>query len=860
MAAEEHRTSTSDGALGSETARWRTVDELLAQLLSSVDCAWAIHIDLDWSRAPGGVVGLQGRAVGDAGDVDPAGTPMARLAVAPGAEPRLLEHLEAADDGPRLLDPTIRDCLSGLVALPGWAYLGVPVKIHGLIDSYVVLGHESSRPFPIHDTIAVLPPVLAGLARSSERTKNSPDPDPRLTSGLVPDALREGLLRFGADHRIRHVTSAAARMLHATPESLVGVQLDEVLPRSVLHRLLGTDVVSDDGVAFVDAVTVRRGDDTTTSLDVCRHGPVPTGAGDDGVLSLVDRSEIERVTHRADMAVARVRAFADHAPVGLLQADESLYCTYVNQRWCELHGVSQGSAMGLGWISGIPVGVAEDFLERMRTEVLAGRPFSEVIELRSFGNHTVWGEVLVRPVPAPDGSFGGITYVAIDVTQQQESEQRLRSVAEQDSLTSLANRFSLEARFAAGRRATDDHRAVIYIDLDGFKAVNDSYGHAVGDELLKEVARRLRTCARRDDFVARLGGDEFVIVAEGGPTLDGVERIVADVQRELGREYQLGPYYVFTSPSVGVAVDGTGGVEFSELLRRADVAMYQAKEAGKNTVAYFTPALSTVVSERTDTIRDLHRALSREQFGAHFQLVFDAESLQPVGAEALLRWEAPGRHLMSPADFVPLLEDHGLIADVGHLVLRDACRAMATWLESGALGPDATVAVNVSNLQLRRPGWFDGVRDVLRETGLPPRNLTIEVTESVVLSDLADERNVLDAVRELGATIAIDDFGTGYSSLAALRRLPVDVIKIDEVFVRTIAHDERDRTIVASICGLARDLGIAVVAEGVSSDEHVRLLRQLGCRSLQGHHLYHPASPDDVAHSLGAFAAPPSSH
>jgi len=438
-----------------------------------------------------------------------------------------------------------------------------------------------------------------------------------------------------------------------------------------------------------------------------------------------------------------------------------------------------------------------------------------------------------------------------DITERKRYQARIEQQANYDTLTGLANRSLLQDRLeqAVLTATTFDTRlAVVFVDLDRFKLINDSLGHHIGDQLLKTMAERLESCVRDCDTVARLGGDEFVVLITGQTAPDRVrgiiERMLAIVSQPWVSEH--GEFNV--SCSIGVALFPNDGRDAQTLLKHADSAMYRAKESGRNNFQFFTQDLNALMTERLAMESNLRRALERDQFLLHYQPRVDLVTGRIIGAEALIRWMLPEQGLISPGRFIPLAEETGLIVPIGKWVLRAACAQNKAWQDAG-LEP-IVVSVNVSARQFRQDNLARTVAEVLQETGLDSRYLELEITESMVMHDAAQLVAMLDELNRLGVQIAVDDFGTGYSSLSYLRRFPVDRLKVDRSFVEHLASDADDATIARAIIALGHNLGLKVVAEGVERAEQVEFLRQNQCDEAQGFYFCRPVESDVLAGKL----------
>jgi diguanylate cyclase (GGDEF)-like protein len=422
-------------------------------------------------------------------------------------------------------------------------------------------------------------------------------------------------------------------------------------------------------------------------------------------------------------------------------------------------------------------------------------------------------------------------------SDRERAQKRLTFLARYDPLTGLMNRSLFNERLeAAVERARLDGGLVslMFLDLDEFKGVNDRHGHAVGDELLKQVAERLLGSVRDSDSVARLGGDEFTVVLEGNHRIEDAGNVATKILAALSAPYDLNGLELRTSASIGIALYPVDGDNAEDLLRDADTAMYSAKAAGHNTYQYFTPELREQTSERLSLIDGLRLALDNEgQLELVYQPKVDIVEGRTIGFEALLRWHHPELGLVPPSRFVPLAEETELILPIGEWALKHACRQAFEWMRSGITFD--SISVNVSERQIRRGDFVDVVHRALSASGLPAEKLEIEITEGTLIEDTQLARRVLERLRSMGVQIAIDDFGTGYSSLSYLKRFPIDTLKMDRAFVGDITASEDSAVLSTVILTLADALGMNVVAEGVETLEQARYLQANGCRLMQGY-------------------------
>jgi diguanylate cyclase (GGDEF)-like protein/PAS domain S-box-containing protein len=436
-----------------------------------------------------------------------------------------------------------------------------------------------------------------------------------------------------------------------------------------------------------------------------------------------------------------------------------------------------------------------------------------------------------------------------DVTERKALEEQLEYQALHDALTGLPNRALFMDRLdhavvRAGRR--EAQLAVLFMDLDDFKVVNDSLGHEAGDKLLVAVAERLRACLRPEDTAARLGGDEFTILLEDLTGVGGAIRVAERIAEALQTAFVLGRREVFVTASFGIALWDEARQSPADLLRNADQAMYRAKHAGKARYEVFEEAMNARALERLEMENDLRRALERREFTVHYQPVVMLEAGEVVGFEALVRWDRPEHGLLTAGEFVPLAEDTGLIIPIGRWVLQEACRQARDWQQRYPSDPPPTVFVNLSAKQLQDPDLVQTVARTARQTGLDPRCLELEITEDTAMDDAPATAAVLEELKTLGVRVAIDDFGTGYSSLSYLERFPVDSLKVDRSFIGSLGRDPGATVLVRAMIDLAHALGSRVIAEGVETDEQFRRVRELGCDLAQGYHFSGPLPGEEA--------------
>jgi diguanylate cyclase (GGDEF)-like protein/PAS domain S-box-containing protein len=454
----------------------------------------------------------------------------------------------------------------------------------------------------------------------------------------------------------------------------------------------------------------------------------------------------------------------------------------------------------------------------------------------------------VAPIHDREGQASGAVIVFRDVSAARAMALELTHSAQHDFLTSLPNRVLLNDRVNQAIAMAPRHLkkvAVLFLDLDGFKHINDSLGHPIGDQLLQSIAKRIVNCVRAADTVSRQGGDEFVVLLSEVERSEDVALTARRILQTIAQPHPIGQHDLHVTTSIGLSVYPDDGRDAETLIKNADTAMYQAKENGHNSYRFFKPAMNVRAVERQSIEESLRRALERREFALHYQPKINLKSGEITGAEALLRWTHPTRGLVPPSQFIPVAEDCGLILPIGDWVLREACRQARSWIDTGL--PLETIAVNISAMQFRDENFLEGVFAVIEETGLNPRSLELELTESVLMRHAESTESILKKLGAKGVQLAVDDFGTGYSSLSYLRKFPIDALKIDQSFVRQITTSPEETTIVTAVISMGRSLKLRVVAEGVETREELSFLREHDCEEAQGYYFGRPTPPKEFA-------------
>jgi len=574
-----------------------------------------------------------------------------------------------------------------------------------------------------------------------------------------------------------------------------------------------------------------------------------------GVQTEVTESKLTEARLRE--AEARYRSLVERVPVAIYrqEIDHNGAVSYISPQIEAITGYApEEYADPAFWVRTMHPEDRQRVLDEDERTDRTGEPYR--VEFRKFARDgsLIWlrdEAVLVRDSGGEPLYWQG---VVSDITERKTLEERLEHQAFHDPVTGLPNRRLFVDRLGQALRRTRRRKGrrvtVLFMDLDGFKNVNDSLGHEAGDLLLSVVAQRLRRCLRPEDALARFGGDEFVVLVEDVDDSAEAVRVAERITEELRWPFRLKRRELYVAASIGISLGDARTHDPEDLLRDADTAMYRAKEAGSD-YSLFDPAMHERAMGHLELENDLRRAIQEEEFIVHYQPIVRLDDRSVWGVEALVRWEHPERGLLNPDEFVPLAEESGLVVPMGTAVLEEACRRAKGWQEAYPKMPPLIVYVNLSARQLARPDLAEAVEGALRRTGFEGNCLGLDVTETVYVKALEGNTAALDRLREMGVRVSIDDFGTGYSSLSYLKRLPADALKIDKSFVRGLGEDVEDTTIVRMVVELAHTLGMEVIAEGVETEEQAALLAEMGCDKAQGYHFSRPLPPEDVPGFLG---------
>ncbi|MCA1619112.1 MAG: EAL domain-containing protein [Acidobacteria bacterium] len=549
---------------------------------------------------------------------------------------------------------------------------------------------------------------------------------------------------------------------------------------------------------------------------------------------------VERHVAALQESEERFRSAFDYAAIGMALVSPEGRWLQVNRSLCAILGYTEPELLGMSYQDIThPEELAS--VDAHVRQMLDGRAPTCQTEKRYFhkDGHVVWIYLSISRVAGGQEAGARLIFQIQDITDRKQAERQLLHDAFHDALTGLPNRAlfidRLKHALARHKRLGAAQFSVLFLDLDRFKVINDSLGHAIGDQLLVGIARRLETCLRPGDTVARLGGDEFTVLLEDVSDTREVIAVAERIETELSLPFNLGGHEVFTTASIGIAPSTTGYERSDDILRDADTAMYRAKSLGKSRHEVFDKEMHTRAVNLLHLETDLRRALDRREFSVYYQPIVSLETGVVQGFEALLRWRHPVHGFISPAEFIPVAEETGLILPVGRWALEEACRQMCEWQGQFPRAAEMYVSVNLSGRQFANPELIEQIKEALRSTGLRPQSLKLEVTESVVMGDIEKTIEMLRQLRALGVESSIDDFGTGYSSLAYLHHFPSTTLKIDRSFIGRMGEGGENTEIVRTILLLARNLGMRVVAEGVETEAQLARLQSLSCEYGQGY-------------------------
>ena len=672
--------------------------------------------------------------------------------------------------------------------------------------------------------------------------------------GLL-DSAPDAIVIVDPDGRIVLVNTQTEKMFGYNRDELPGEPVEMLMPKRSRKAHVGhrANYGSNPGTRPMGTgleLAGRRKDGSEFPVDIT----LSTLETQDGVLvtSVVrDITERKRAEDELRESEERLRIIFEYAPDVYFLSDLQGNIVNLNGAAEEITGLSKKEVVGKNYID-LEILLSEDIpkANAILAASIDGKPAGPV-ELTL--NHRNGGStaVEVRTFPMEINGQALILIAGRDITERKQAEEELRHLAHHDGLTGLPNRRSLIDRLTmtlAQRRRKEQMVGLLFLDLDRFKVVNETAGHAAGDSLLREVAGHLRSAVREGDSVARMGGDEFTILLPEIARPEDAARIAERALAAVRRQWLVDGHEFSVTTSIGIALWPQDGDDVDTLLRNADTALYRAKDAGRDRIEFYAAGMHAEVADLAALEADLRRALQREEFVLHYQPVMDVNTGQTTGVEALVRWQHPERGLLNPMEFIPVAERTGLIVPLGEWVLRSACAQYRAWREAG-LDPER-LAVNFSARQFRDPSLFDMIAEILEDTVFDPRRLQIEITEQTAMDEADSTLAIFGELKILGVQIALDDFGTGHSSLAYLRRFPVDVIKIDRSFVSDVTSDPDDAAITSTIIAMAHTLGLKVIAEGIETQEQLDFLREKQCDEFQGYLFSRPIPAEEIATML----------
>ena len=688
-------------------------------------------------------------------------------------------------------------------------HLSYPIQ--QLIHQAQNLGNPRANAVPAvsrNDELGKLSQVLVEIAARLHQTTVSRDYLERIV-----DNLSEALLVVNPAGRITFFNRRATELTGYRPEQLQNLPLIEVLEGE------------DSRQSERREGWLKRSDGSIVPVAL-RSSPHP----DEGFIHVIEDLSRQRRYDEEQRLAARV--YRD-SPQGILIADARGAILSANPAVLSCLGF-RGSSQLKGRLL---AGLSEDtgISHRLQQCIDQGERWQGEIAIRDRHGQVLPFWMTMSAVRDPHGVITHFIAILLDLRERKETERRIYQLAYFDPLTRLPNRLLFQDRLHQALLVAErEHHmvALLFMDLDRFKVINDSHGHAVGDALLQAVATRLQRQVRREDTLARLGGDEFAVILRHVRHADEAAQVAEKLLKAFTEPFELDGYRFYTGASIGISLYPGDARDSGDLLKHADSAMYQAKNEGHNLYRFFTPELNAAIAEQAELEHDLRQALAAHALEVHYQPQWDLHTGRIVGLEALVRWRHPSRGWVAPDRFIPLAEESGLIERLGQWVLRTACRQMHHWQRT--LGVDCRIAVNISACQFRHPQLAEQISALLAETGLSPALLELELTETVLMDHGRETVSILKRLSDLGIQLAVDDFGTGHSSLGYLKRFPLHRLKIDRTFVRHVTEDNDDAAIVKAIITLADTLGLAVIAEGVETDAQAKFLLRHGCYLAQG--------------------------
>ncbi len=674
--------------------------------------------------------------------------------------------------------------------------------------------------------------------------------------GLL-EAAPDAMVVVNQDGEIVLLNVQAEKQFGYRRDELVGQKVKNIIPEGFAERLIA-DGTRSAAEALAQEIGTgielngRRKDGSEFPIEIMLS-PLESAEGVLVTAAIRDISVRQAAEKHLAQMESRYRGLLEAAPDAMVVVNQDGEIILLNVQAEKQFGYRRDELLGQKVKNIIPEGFAERLIAdalRSAEDALA-QQMGTGIELngrRKDGSEFPI-EIMLSPLKGAEGVL--VTAAIRNITTRKKAEALMIHSSEHDFLTGLPNHMLLSDRVNQAIRMAIRHKrkvAVLFLDLDGFKHINDSLGHPTGDKLLQSVGKRLVDCVRTSDTVSRQGGDEFVVLLSEEEDSEDASTTAKRMLRAVAEAHFIDRHDFHVTCSIGISLYPEDGLNAETLIKNADTAMYQAKENGRQTYQYFKPAMNVRAVERQSLEESLRRALERQEFVVHYQPKINLKSGKISGAEALLRWTHPTRGPVPPGQFIPVAEDYGLILPIGTWVLRQACQQAQAWVDAGL--PLGTMAVNISAIQLRNENFLESVFTILQDTRLDPRLLELELTESVLMKHAEYTASILTALRDRGVQVAVDDFGTGYSSLSYLRKFPIDALKIDHSFVGQITTVPDEIIIVKAVIGLGRSLKLRVVAEGVETQEQLAFLQAHHCDEAQGYYFSRPVHPAQFAKLL----------
>lgn len=587
------------------------------------------------------------------------------------------------------------------------------------------------------------------------------------------------------------------------------------------------------------------------SIRAAKHSFDELGELVDLFNSLLNTIEIENTSLKS--SEDRFRKLTALSPVGIFQINTLHHLEYVNQRWRDIHATPDYLPSLESWIASIHPDDQELFHEHWKNLINKQESISLELRLIRRDNEVIWLQLLTSTLHDQRGELLGYLGAISDISELKEAQLQMETLAFYDPLTGLANRRLFRDRLKSSisnAHRTKSSTALMFIDMDQFKRINDTLGHDAGDLLLIEIANRLQDSVRETDTVSRVGGDEFTVLLTDVNSSHDVLLIAEKLLRTLAEPIYVHGHTLVTTVSIGITLTPEDSIDDNILMKNADLAMYRAKELGRNNIQFFSEEMNRRVLEHLEIEQEINVALAENQFVLAYQPQVNLVDFGITGVETLLRWVHPGKGMIAPDKFIPIAEESGQIIEIGKFVLNQSCAQMAELLAKGILPINAKVSVNLSAKQFTDPDLLQEIKNAIQNANLSPHNLELEITESIIMKDVEGANIIMEHLKALGVSIAIDDFGTGYSSLSYIKSFPIDVLKVDRSFVMDIPADQNDMAITAAIIAMAHKLNLTVIAEGVETQEQLNFLYVNYCDKGQGYLFSRPLFLEQLIHFL----------